>query len=107
MIVWRGRGYWIALIAFGCLLLSDWLTGIRFHNTEYYAQHGWPKLAAFFLAAVIVWPLALRREDEVINGEQLYKESFFGPQDTLFFVPARYWPLILAGLGCIFYFVRD
>jgi hypothetical protein len=106
MIVWRGRGYWVALIAFGCLLISDWLTSIRFHNREYYAQHGWPKMVAFFVAAGVLWPLALRREDEVIHGEQRYKEPFLRKNDSLFFIPARYWPLVLVGLGCLFYFVR-
>jgi hypothetical protein len=104
----RGRGYVIGLVAGGCLLAADWLCGARYHDADYYAQHGWPKLAAFALAGAIVWSLNLSKRDETLGvpDRDAAREPFFRQQDSLFFVPARYWPLLLCILGGVFYFVR-
>jgi hypothetical protein len=105
----RGRGYVIGLIAGGCLLVSDWLCGVRYHDPEFYAQHGWPKLAAFMAAALIVWWLnSLGHEETIGVGQQEMKQKpFFREPDSLMMVPARYWPFALCALGVVFYFVRD
>ena len=103
----EGRGILVGLIVGACLLLSDWLTGMYFHSREYYAQHGWPRPAAFFMAAMIVWLLA-GHAGEIVPGSDLNagRKPFFTRHDTLFFVPVQYWPAILCGLGMVFYFVR-
>jgi hypothetical protein len=104
----RGRGYVIGLIAGGCLLASDWFCGIRYHDTNYYAQHGWPKLAAFMLAAALVWSLNSWGRDESLGVDQqsMARRTFFRRQDSLFFIPAQFWPVLLCLLGGVFYFVR-
>jgi len=40
MIIWRGRGILVALIAFGCLLLTEVITRVSFHSDSYYQQNG-------------------------------------------------------------------
>jgi len=111
MIVWRGRGILIVLIAFGCLLVAELLTRAGFHDDTYYQQHGWPKLVGFLVAACVIWCMLPRRESEVSAGPGFQsgttRESVLREQDRLFFVPARYWPAILCVLGVVFYFVRD
>ena len=104
----RGRGYVIGLVVVGCLLISDWLCGVRYHDSGYYAQHGWPKLAAFALAAGIIWWLNSWGKEETVGVDQrdLARRAFFGRQDTLFFIPASYWPLLLCVLGGAFFFIR-
>src|SRR5215469_12673819 len=104
---WKGRGWLVAVATGGCLLASDYLTGLYYHDSNFYAQHGWPKLAAFWAAAAIV-QLSLPRRDEVPNGTMDVRQdnSLFREQDALIYVPIRWWPLVLFLLGIAFYFVR-
>lgn len=103
----RGRGYVIGLIAGGCLLVSDWLCSVRYHDPEFYAQHGWPKLAAFVIAALIIWCLNSMGREETIGAQEPLRKPFLREQDSFMMVPARYWPFALCALGAVFYFVRD
>jgi len=107
MIVWHGRGAIVAAVAFGSLVVSE-LVCRAFRDDSYYQQHGWPKLAGFLVAAGAVWLLQRQQAEahEAANC-QIRKEPILRPGDSLFFVPVRFWPLILCGLGVVFYFVRE
>ena len=108
MIVWSGRGAAVPVITFACLLLTELSTRAYFQDDHYYQAHGWPKLVAFAASAVIVGALSIQREGELsADHPAAVKRSFFRSGDSLFFVPARLWPLILLGLGVLFYFLRD
>jgi hypothetical protein len=67
IISYRGRDWLVGIITISCLLLSDFLTSLYYHDPGYYAQHGWPKLAAFWVAAAIVRLLIPQREEEVLG----------------------------------------
>src|SRR5271156_6140464 len=99
MIVWRGRGIFVAIMTFVCLLVTEMLTRFFFHNNSYYQKHGWPKLAGFLFAAVLVWLLSRRKEDDSLGIQDLTSESLFREQDTLFHISVRHWPPILCVLG--------
>jgi hypothetical protein len=108
VVIWQGRGIVVAITIAVCLLASDWLSGQHFHDANYYASHGWPKLVGFLAAAAIVWGLSFRRAEESIGTEEVTpREPFLADRDSLFFIPARYWPMILCALGVAFLFVRD
>jgi hypothetical protein len=49
MIIWRGKGIVVALLAFGCLVVSELITRAVFGDEKYYQTHGWPMLGAFGL----------------------------------------------------------
>jgi len=104
MIVWRGRGGMIALIAFGCLVLAELFTKRVFSDPNYYQKHGWPKLAASWLAAALVYALrswlCVGQERTLIDKDtgQEVKVPFEG---SLLLIPARFWPAILFGLGLV------
>ena len=107
IIAWRGRGVLVAGIAYGCLLAAELLTNAHFHDSTYYQNHGWPKLAGFLAAAAIVWWRSSRPDDIATNvREERRLGTWFSDRDTLFLVPVRHWPLLLCGLGFVFYFVR-
>ena len=103
----------VAVATAGCLLASDYLTSVYFHNADYYADHGWPKLTAFWVAAGIVQALVPRYEEAPAGASELFpsesalreRESVSRVQGTLFFIPVKYWPLILLGTGILFYFI--
>jgi len=109
IVVSRGRGFVVAIVTGGCLLGLDWLTALRYHDSNYYAQHGWPKLLAFLTSAVIIWVMSSHRDDETLPGAPVdpQKKPFFRERDSLFFIPVKYWPGILCALGLLFYFIRS
>lgn len=94
----------IALIAFGCLVLAELFTRRVFTDSNYYQNHGWPKLAGFWLAAALVYTfrswLGVGKERTLIDkatGQEV-KTSLEG---TLLLIPAHYWPPILFGAGLL------
>lgn len=110
MIIWRGRGIVVAIIAFGCLVLTELITRSAFGDGMYYQTHGWPKLAGFWVAAGLVF--ALRSwldggQDRVLVDKETGTETKLPAENALFFIAVRFWPLILLGLGVAFFFVRD
>jgi len=107
IIAWRGRGVLVAGIAYGCLLAAEFATRAYFHDSTYYRNHGWPKLAGFLAAAAIVWGQVSTPGDIVTNvRDDRRLGPLFRPRDSLMLLPVRHWPLILCGLGFVFYFVR-
>ncbi|HEV2289983.1 MAG TPA: hypothetical protein VGR81_13650 [Candidatus Acidoferrales bacterium] len=110
MLVWRGKGFLVALIAFGCLILTDLATRSMFTDKGYYQHHGWPKLVGFFIAAVSVY--ALRSwfgcgRERILIERETGQEVKISLEDSLLGIPVRFWPFILLGLGVVFSFVRE
>jgi hypothetical protein len=104
-----GRGWIVGLITVACLLLSDLATSIQFHDANYYARNGWPKLAAFWIAAGIVRWLLPRHEEDVVLGAQEVsgKKAALRERDSFLLLPVKYWPLVLLALGIGFYFLKS
>jgi len=107
-VIHRGRGGLIAAIAGLSMALADYLVGTYFHNPEFYAQNGWPKLAASWLAAAIVWQLLPHSQEEVLGatGHAEGKPSILREGDTLFWIGAKHWPPLLFVLGIALNFLR-
>ena len=109
MLIWDGRGFLVAVIAFGCLFASEWLTERYFADDSYYQQNGWPKLAAFLLAGVIVWWLGRHwkgKRARTVIDKDTGREFTIEHKDSLFFIPMHYWGPLLCALGVVFFFVR-
>jgi hypothetical protein len=110
MLVWRGKGFLVALIALSCLLLTELATRSVFADNEYYQHHGWPKLFGFSVAAALVY--ALRPwfgvgRDRPFLDKETGQEVRISLEDSLLGIAVRFWPLILLILGIAFYFVRE
>ena len=109
MIIWNGMGFLVAVIGFGCLLATEFITEAAYKDDRYYQMHGWPKLAAFLVAGVIVWFLgrylnskgARRLIDPETNQEVWLKRNH-----SFFFIRMEYWGPIFVVLGVVFYFVK-
>src|SRR5262249_29792336 len=112
MIIWSGWGFLVAVVGFGCFLLTEIGVGAVMRDDQYYQNNSWPKLVAFLAAAVIVWPLgrALNRRRpgrELIDpktGGRVVLTS--GGGHSLFFIPMEYWAPLLVVLGVVLLFVR-
>ena len=109
MLIWHGKGGLIAVITFGCLVLTELLTRALYGDKNYYQTHGWPKLAGFLAAAGLVF--ALRSwfgvgQNRTLIDKGTGEEVTLSTETDLFGIPARYWPVILVALGFVFLFVH-
>ncbi len=105
VIITQGRGWIIVLVTFACLLASELaIEGIT-GDDRYYQHHGWTKLVAFLAASALVSALihvgVFAGERRVLIDKATGAEVVDEARHTLFFVPARHWPLLLIGLGAL------
>ena len=109
MIIWEGAGFIVAVVAFLMLLLTELSVEALFNDESYYQTHGWPKLAAFFIAGLIVLFIGRylnRKEGKVMIEKDTGKEVVFKAEHSLFFINVEYWSYILFALGVVFFFVK-
>lgn len=103
-----GRGWIVPLATVIALSGSDYLCREHFSDADYYAAHGWPKLVAFWVAAMVIQALVYVPKDELIGVQPTLpaRKPLLRPLDKFLYIPAPYWPAILFGCGILFYFVR-
>jgi hypothetical protein len=107
---WSGLGFLVAVVTFGCCLASEVLVEAAFDDQCYYQAHGWPKLAAFVVAAAVIGVIGRylkRRQGTVLIDPETGSEVIVGREHTFFFIPVEYWSPILLVLGLIFLFVVE
>jgi hypothetical protein len=93
------------VIAFACLLISELLVEQAFHDDQYYQAHGWPKLAAFVVAAGVVWLLGVylnKKQAKRLVDPATGQDVVLKPNHSLFFIRMEYWAAILLLLGILF-----
>ena len=108
MLVWNGKGYLVAVIAFVAAFGAEYLSEAYFADQTYYQTHGWPLAAALVVAGIISWILGsyLRgKNSRTVIDKATGQEMTIGGEDALFFIPMRYWGPILAlvGFGVLIY----
>jgi hypothetical protein len=108
MIIWDGKGWLVAAIAFALLVGSEYASEAFYADQSYYQTHMWPRAAALILAGVIVWFVAdwLRRSgSRTVIDKATGQEMVLGGNDALFFIPVRFWAPILAlgGIAALVY----
>jgi hypothetical protein len=112
MLIWNGWGFLVAVIGFACLLVTQIVVNAAMQDDEYYQTTGWPKLVAFVVATIIIWPVGRafnrKRPDreliDVNTGERVVLSS--GGGNSFFFVPMEYWAAIFLVLGVVFLFIK-
>ena len=109
MLIWTGRGWMVAVIAFACFLSSELISEAVMRDHSYYQRYGWPKLIGALVAAVVIWVLdrgkVFDQRGKVYIDKETGQEVKLAVRHTLFFIPVRYWPLVLAVLGVLLLFV--
>lgn len=109
MIIWEGWGFMVAVIVFGCSLLMELATESFFRDDGYYQAHALPLTVALLAAAALVWVGGLflsRRPKRVVIDKETGQEFVLGKPDSLFFIPVRYWALILVAVAIVQLVVR-
>ena len=110
MIIWKGAGFIVAVVAFLMLLVTELSVEAFFGDDKYYQTHGWPKLVAFFIAGCIVFFIGKylnRKKGRVLIDKETGKEVALKSAHSLFFIDVEYWSYILFALGVVFLFVKS
>ena len=109
MIIWKGRGFVIAFVAFFCLLVTEWSVEYLLADTAYYQEHGWPKLVGFWLAAIITYALSLtvlKTQERIVVDQKSGEKITLRDNHTLFFIDIKYIAFVFFILGIVFFFIR-
>lgn len=102
MIIWRGFGVVIVAIVFGCSLVAQLLCNAATGSSRYWEAHAWPFGTAVMAAGGVTWCVARllsRRPRRVLVDEASGRRVEINKPHDLFFIPVRYWALILLAAG--------
>jgi len=104
IIVWRGKGGLVILIVIAACVLMNMLTVSMFHDNDYFQNHGWPKLAALWVAGLSCWLLGNhlnKKPARIMIDKATGQEITLRPDHSLFFLKMEYWACVLFVLGLI------
>ncbi|MEZ5856191.1 MAG: hypothetical protein R3D67_16110 [Hyphomicrobiaceae bacterium] len=101
MIIWRGWGLIVLVITFGCSLIAQLLTD-QLLGSAYWNAHAWPFGVAMIVAGGVVWLFSQvlgRGPPRTLVDEQTGERVVVLPRHDLFFVPIKWWAVLLPGIG--------
>jgi hypothetical protein len=102
MIIWRGAGVLVFVIAFGCSLVAQLMCNKIAGTEAFWETHAWPLAAALAAAAGIVWlvgsKLEARPGRELVDPATGQRVQLKKPHE-FFFIKMKYWGAILLAIG--------
>jgi hypothetical protein len=105
MIIWSGRGFLVAVYAFGCSLIANLLCNSIAGTAKYWEQHRWVLSVALLAAAALSWltgkALVAAPPKAYIDKETGEEVSIGGGHHTFFFIQMYWWGPILAVIALI------
>lgn len=100
MIVWKGFGFLVPLVTFGCLVATELLVESALGDEAYYQERSWPMALGFALAGAVIALVAPRFERGGARVDDEKTEEALGTEKgghSFMFIPMRYWtPLLFA-----------
>lgn len=107
MIIWRGWGFFVPIIAIAILALMEGVAESIAGDDAYYQNNRWIIFVGTCVVAAILWPLGrwLNRKSPERNlvdlntGESVVLQS--GGGNSLFFIPMEFWAPIAIAFGLI------
>ncbi len=109
MIIWKGWGVFVVVIAFGCLLAAQLLAN-QIGGEGTYKASGLIKSAAMIAAAALTYGfhtiLEARNTGRTVVDKETGEELYLGKKEhSLFFIPVLYWPIVLLAAAVGVYFL--
>ena len=110
MLIWRGYGIMVVVFA-----VVGLVAGKVFNENVWGApvpvdKRQWGELFGMILAAALVYVFHLltqRPSDRrIVIDKRTGKEEILEKKHDLFFIPIKYWSVILIGLGVMLFFKR-
>lgn len=103
MIVWNGVGFFIAALIVIAYVFCKWLFDFIWQDGFFYT-HLWATGSTFILASILccVFVYAIKQEKLLLFVAKITdSQPMIEPHKlhTFFFIPVRYWPLILFLFG--------
>ena len=102
MIIWSGRGFLVAVIAVGALLLTQLVVDSISGDENFYQKNSWPKTVAMLVAALLTFVLhkfLSQEKPRVLIDEETGQEFEIHGNHSLFFIPVKWWPVVFVILG--------
>lgn len=108
MIIWSGRGFLVAVYAFGCSLVANFLANSITGTETYWEEHRWVLGVALLAAAALSWltrrRLAATPSKTYVDKETGEEISISGGHHTFFFIKMYWWGPILVVIAVIVLF---
>ena len=104
--IWRGYGALVIPITVFTFFATILATGLILGD-RYDTEQVWPGTLGIFLSAALVWWLARTldaRQSYVGVDPDTGSEVLVRPGHSLYFIPMRLWPYVLAALGVVLFF---
>ncbi len=109
VIIWRGLGFLVAVIIFGCSLAANLIFNAT-RGEGYYDHHKWPFAVSLIVSAAICWFLGdflRKRSDRIVIDKQTGKEFAVNrSRHALFFVPMHWWSPILLVIAVVLFAIE-
>lgn len=110
MLIWRGYGILVALIAIACFVGAMVGAESFWGKPLPMDKRALSELLGMLVAAALVYGLHLALEKSypprVVIDKETGKEINLVPKHDFFFIPVKYWPYVLGALGILFFFQR-
>ena len=93
MLVWRGKGYLVPVITFGCSLLGELTFNAIYKDPNYYQTHSIPLASALLIAGAILWQIGNRSHESQgsLEVKDFGKKFMVSRNDSFFWIPLKYW----------------
>ena len=102
IIVWRGAGGLVIIYGILMCLLMNIVTGVAFHQNDYFQAHTWAQVAALWGAAALCWFTGRhlnRKPPRAMIDRATGREVLVKPNHHLMFIKLEYWGIILFVIG--------
>lgn len=108
MIIWNGKGYLVAIIIFGCSLITELVSERIYQDDRYYQTQSVPLASAFLIAGIIIWIVGTKlnkQKAKTLVDKQTGEEVVIENNNLFFFIPIQYWApvMFLASLGVLLF----
>ncbi len=105
MVIWSGYGFLVFIIVFLDSLVVNFITNILTKNDNFYDENVIPLGVSFLLSALIIklfWNYFNKKKQQN-KGTYVFDKVTIagGDQNSMFFIPFRYWTYIMTCLGII------
>ena len=102
MLIWRGFGILVAVITFVCMFVAQKIFN-SVYGAGYYESHTWTMGMGFLVAGVLCWFLgqSFKGKGVVVIDKITKQEITLKRNHDLFYIPVRYWGVILPVIGFI------
>jgi hypothetical protein len=104
LLIWRGLGILVVVIALGCSLAANLVTDRLTGSGAYWRGHGWPFACALMGAGIICYLLghALARAAARNQTDPSFSARVGVPaRNEFFFIKMQWWGPILVGIAIV------